>query len=218
MTRTRITALDPSTYGRTPWKNGGGVVIDIAGESREGAASAAGWDATLWRFGRTTIPAAAPFSDLAGFDRLLMVVEGRGLVLRTPTEEIDVREPFVPVRFAGETKVVSRLEAGPVEVVNLIADRAYASIDLERLVREGSKTLAPGIHVLYAAAAACTLRCDGERRALAAGHGLQVVGDGSLIVDCVTGTVVVASVFRSTRRVEAGGPRADDTVDGLASR
>lgn len=194
MTRTRITALDPSTYGRTPWKNGGGVVIDIAGETRQGAASPTGWDATLWRFGRTTIPVGAPFSDLAGFDRLLMVVEGRGLVLRTPTEEIGVREPFVPVRFAGETQIVSRLEAGPVDVVNLIADRAYATIELARLAHEASKTLAPGIHVIYAAAGACTLRCNGEPRVLAAGHALQIEGEGDCIVDGVTGTVVVASV------------------------
>jgi hypothetical protein len=197
VSRTRFTALDPSTYGRTPWKNGGGVVIDIAGRSRETAALQGGWDAVLWRFGRTTIPVAAPFSDLTGFDRLLMVVEGRGLVLRTSTEEIDVREAFVPVRFAGETKIVSRLEAGPVQVVNLIADRGYAAIALERLAAGTPKALTAGIHVLYAVAGACALRCDGEQRALADGHALQVECDYPCTVVCVTGAPVVASVFPS---------------------
>ncbi len=196
MTGTRITALDPSSYGRTPWKNGGGVVIDIAGETRPGAPSAASWDATLWRFGRTTIPVAAPFSDLAGFDRLLIVVQGRGLVLRTPELEIDVREPWMPVRFAGETRIVSRLEAGPVEVVNLIADRSAATIELKWLGHASAMTLARGTHVLYAAAQACTLRFDGAARTLAAGHALEVESDGDVVVDGVTGTVVVASVFR----------------------
>lgn len=196
---TKITALDPSAFGRTPWKNGGGVVIDIAGELRDGAASAAGWDATLWRFGRTTIPVAAPFSDLTGFDRLLMVVGGRGLVLQTPTEEIDVREPFAPVRFAGETRIVSRLEAGPVEVVNLIADRAYAEMDLERLESGDSKALAPGVHVLYAAAEDCALRFAGEPRTLAGGHALRIDAVEDCLVVCVTGTVVVASVLVLSR-------------------
>ena len=41
-----------------------------------------------------------------------------------------MRTPFRPVRFAGETPIVSRLEAGPVEVVNLIGDRAMVRIDL----------------------------------------------------------------------------------------
>ena len=197
MTGTRITALDPSTYGRTPWKNGGGVVIDIAGELREGAASAAGWDATLWRFGRTTIPVAAPFSDLTGFERLLMVIGGRGLVLRTPTEEIDVRAPFTAVRFTGEAGIVSRLESGAVEVVNLIAHRAYATIDLERLASDDSKALASGIHVLYAAAGDCELRLGAARRALAGGHALRIDGGGGSDGDlrCLTGTLVVASVF-----------------------
>ena len=44
-----------------------------------------------------------------------MLIAGRGLVLDTPDGEIDVRRPFRPVRFAGETRIVSRLEAGPVE-------------------------------------------------------------------------------------------------------
>ena len=60
------------------------------------------------------------FSDLSGFDREQVLVCGQGLVLETPSGEIDVRQPFKPVRFAGETGIVSRLEAGPVEVVNLL--------------------------------------------------------------------------------------------------
>ena len=39
-----ITLLDPAGYRRTPWKNGGGVTVDIA-EHKD-----------AWRFGRTPIP------------------------------------------------------------------------------------------------------------------------------------------------------------------
>jgi uncharacterized protein len=46
-----ITPLDPAGYRRTPWKNGGGVTVDIA--EHEDA----------WRFGRTPITTAGPFSD-----------------------------------------------------------------------------------------------------------------------------------------------------------
>ena len=150
MSPPRITALDPSGYRRTPWKNGGGVAIDIAGAMRPGS-EAAGWNGTLWRFGRTTIETGAPFSDLTGFDRLQMVVAGRGLVLQTPAGEIDLREPFVPVRFQGETAIVSRLEAGPVDVVNLIADRSYAAIELALVAAKQARRHDAGIHVVYAA-------------------------------------------------------------------
>jgi uncharacterized protein len=86
-----VTRLDPSRYVRTPWKNGGGVTIDIA------------FDGDTWRFSRTPITVAGPFSDYTGFDRMQVLVAGSGLVLQTPDGDIDVRRPFEPVRFAGET-------------------------------------------------------------------------------------------------------------------
>ncbi len=123
--------LDPAHYRRTPWKNGGGVTIDIAAAYRAGG-DAAGWNNMLWRFGRTRIERPGPFSDLSGYDRVLAVIEGRGLVLhprdRAPLE---AREPFVPVRFPGEWAIASDLTDGPVGVLNLIADRARYAIDLE---------------------------------------------------------------------------------------
>jgi environmental stress-induced protein Ves len=113
-----ITLLLPSQYKRTPWKNGGGTTTTIAEQNG------------VWQFGRTPITAAGPFSDYAGYDRLQVLVAGRGLVLQTTDGEIDVRVPFRPVRFKGEDKIVSRLEAGPVEVVNLIGRRADVAIEL----------------------------------------------------------------------------------------
>ena len=130
-----ITLLDPSQYRRTPWKNGGGVTVDIAEQD------------DVWRFGRTPITAPGPFSDYAGFDRLQVLVAGRGLVLDTPDGEIDVRTPFKPVRFNGETRIVSRLESGPVEVVNLIGARAKVRIALDVLRSDGALTVEPGTHL-----------------------------------------------------------------------
>ena len=193
MTALRLSALDPSGYRRTPWKNGGGVALDIAGASRPGAAPSE-WNATIWRFGRTSIDTAAPFSDLGGFDRMLVVAAGRGLVLATPAGEIDVREPFRPVRFAGETPIVSRLEAGPVDVVNLIGDRSRVRIELQVLEAGSRLALGPGTHLLYAAAGPCEVHCDDRRCLIAAGHALQV--DCALRVDLhgVGGRTLIGSV------------------------
>jgi environmental stress-induced protein Ves len=194
MNAARIRVLAPSAYRRTPWKNGRGVAIDIAGASRPGCQPGE-WNGMLWRFGRTTIEADGPFSDLAGFDRLQMVVMGGGLVLQAPTREIDVREPFVPVRFEGETAIFARLEAGPVDVVNLIADRSFAAIDLLRLAAGAGRQLAPGLHVCYAPNEACALRCDGKHYELAAGHALQVHCDEAVLVEALGGILLVGSVF-----------------------
>ena len=157
-----IERLAPSQYKRTPWKNGGGTTTTVVE------------DAGIWQFGRTPIVAPGPFSDYAGYDRTQVLVAGRGLVLVTPQGEIDVRKPFVPVRFAGETAIVSRLEAGPVEVVNLIGRRSDVSIDLhvladgESFVWNGAAQALPPDH---------SLRIDdGQRTILALNCGRIVVG------------------------------------------
>ena len=85
-----ISLLDPAQYRRTPWKNGGGTTIDIAEQG------------DVWRFGRTPIVASGPFSDYAGFDRVQVLVAGRGLVLVRKIHQIPL--PLeVPMRSPGTT-------------------------------------------------------------------------------------------------------------------
>ena len=199
----RLAAIDPAAFRHTPWKNGGGVTIDIAGASRPDATPAE-WAATIWRFGRTSIDTGAPFSDLSGFDRMQVVVAGRGLVLETPAGEIDVREPFVPVRFHGETAIVSRLEAGPVEVVNLIGDRSRVAIDL-RVLEAGSRlALTSGIHLLYAAVEPCELHCDEVPCTIAVGHAIQLDCGSGAEVRCARGRTLVGSVWSRSHDSHTG--------------
>src|SRR5215217_3678789 len=137
----KVTPLNPDRYQRTPWKNGGGVTTDIALDNETGG--------DVWRFSRTPITVAGPFSDYTGFDRLQVLVAGSGLVLQTAAGDIDVRQPFRPVRFAGETPIVSRLESGPVEVVNLLGDRSQVRLDLAVVEAGQTRDLGPGLHIAY---------------------------------------------------------------------
>jgi len=178
-----ITRLDPSQYRRTPWKNGGGVTVDIAEQD------------DAWRFGRTPITTAGPFSDYAGFDRLQVLVTGHGLVLDTPDGEIDVRAPFKPVRFTGETRIVSRLESGPVEVVNLIGARAMVRIDLEVLKADSALTVEAGMHLAYAADGSAALDIDGTPHRLAADHALRIEVSGPTIIKGIGGVLLLGSVI-----------------------
>lgn len=193
MTGSRIVPLDPAGYRRTPWKNGGGVTIDIADAWREGGTPGA-WEGMVWRFGRTAITAPGPFSDLSGFDRILIVVAGRGLVLAAPDREIDVRGSFAPVRFAGETRILSRLEAGPVEVVNLIGDRSAVGIDIKILEAGQSLDLAVGTHIVYCPVGSAELVCLREPHALAEDHALRIELAGEGAITCARGRLLVASV------------------------
>jgi uncharacterized protein len=187
----KLLRLDPANYIKVPWKNGGGISLTIA-QQHKGNAVAGDWSSLVWQLGRTAIVAPAPFSDLAGFDRMQVLVKGAGLVLQTPEGAIDVRDAFKPVRFKGETPIVSKLEQGPVEVVNLMASRDHAFIDLVALNPGGSRAFRPGHHVLYAPVADTCLLLDGQAVDLSANH--AAIGDGSMTVEPVSGVLLVASV------------------------
>ena len=190
---TRLTPLPPESFRSKPWKNGGGVTHDIADASRPGA-DPAGWEGMVWRLGRTAIVQPGSFSDLTGYERLQAVIVGSGLVLEGASGEIDLRRPFTPVRYDGGLPLVSRLENGPVEVVNLIVDRALCRADLAAPEPGETLALAPAIHILYAPGEAVTARCGSEAIALPAGHALRIdaEADGSLTVEA--GRALLATI------------------------
>jgi uncharacterized protein len=188
----RITHLAPSGYTRSPWKNGGGVTVDIAEERLPGSLSGS-WDGLIWRLGRTTISTPAPFSDLAGFDRCQVVIAGSGLVLDTPGGEVDLRQPFKPARYPGEAPISSRLENGPVEVINLIADRARAVIGLHVLRAGEAIELEGDMAVLHAPSTAATLDVVGRGLAMAPDHAIRLDATFGQL-RCKTGIVLVASI------------------------
>ena len=194
----QITALDPASYRHMPWKNGGGVTIDIAVSMLPGFA-AGGWEGIVWRFSRTAIVTPGAFSDLSGYERELALVAGEGLVLETPDGEIDVRQAFSPVRFAGETGIVSRLEAGPVEVVNLIGERSRVSIDLNCLAGGATIACPTGAHIIYAATSSCELSINGNACEIAAGHAVRIDAGEQFLLASRLGTAVVASIIPVAR-------------------
>lgn len=178
-----ITLLDPTSYLRTPWKNGGGTTVDIA------------FSGDVWRFGRTPIVQAGPFSDYSGFDRVQVLVSGSGLVLETPAGEIDVRRPFCPVHFTGETAIVSRLEAGPVEVVNLIGARAHVKVDIVTLDEGHTVVLGPGTHIAYSPHGEAKVAVEGDERRLAPDHALRLDLTDPTRLSGIEGCLLVGSII-----------------------
>jgi len=185
--------LDPAAYRRTPWKNGGGVTIDIADAYLPGA-TIGGWDGMIWRFGRTRIEQPGPFSDLSGFDRHLMVIDGRGLLLH-PAEapSLDVRRAFQPVFFDGGWRIMSELTQGPVAVLNLLADRLRAETVLEFHQAPAAIKLPESIGLIYAPQEAL-VAIDGEEYRLAADETVRMDGDLPMSVEVKAGGVAVACI------------------------
>jgi uncharacterized protein len=185
--------LTPADYTGVPWKNGGGVSTTIAGARLPGSA-AGDWSGVIWQLGRTQIAAPAPFSDLSGFERLQAVIGGHGLVLETPTGEIDLREPFRPVRYDGGTPIISRLENGPVEVINLMARRDLTSITLVMLDAQANLVLQAAHHIVYAPLSGTRICLNNTEHDLPKDHAIAFDGEAS--IRGIARMAIVASIGR----------------------
>ena len=189
---TEIQYLDPALYRRTPWKNGGGVSIEIA---RQGGPSWADMG-VAWHFGRTTIAGNGPFSDLSGYERLQVVVKGSGLVLVTPDSEIDLRQPFRPQRYDGGLPIVTRLEHAPVDVVNLIADKAKFRIDLRVGSPGETLTCDAGIQIIHAPAGAAAVMLGEKSCTLPDDHAVRLDSDKPTALAVLSGRILIASIVQ----------------------
>ncbi|MCE8508118.1 HutD family protein [Ruegeria pomeroyi] len=119
--------LDPRSLPPVPWKNGGGVTREIAGEPGH------------WRLSLAEVSAEGPFSLFPGQMRILTVVDGSGMELHTDGRVLRA-QLAAPLRFSGDLPVTGRLPDGPVRNLNLIFDprRVTGSVS----VHTGARTLA----------------------------------------------------------------------------
>ncbi len=186
----QIEPLGPGNYRRIPWKNARGelIVIDSAG--------AGSWEnnGVAWHFGRTAIIEEGPFSDYTGYERLQVVVAGSGLVLVAPDHEIDLRVPMRPQRYDGGTPIRTRLEQGPVEVVNLIANRERFDIDLHVAQAGATLPCVAGLHIVYAPNESGVIGIDGRTHDLARGAALRVQTASTVTITVRRGDVIVGSI------------------------
>jgi len=87
-----------------------------------------------WRVSMARVGTDGPFSEFAGIDRTLAVIEGTGLELT-----IKDRAPITlglasePISFAGDVKTSARLLAGEITDLNVMTRRARFSHRLTRI-------------------------------------------------------------------------------------
>ena len=129
----KVQLLEKGDFRREPWKNGGGFTTELARHDEDG-----GW---VWRVSVAEVERDGPFSDFAGHDRIIVLLEGKGMELSFEghgTQRIDrVHQPF---GFDGGWKASCRLLGGPVRDLNLIVDRARAHGSIAVLPAYGGST------------------------------------------------------------------------------
>ncbi|WP_136622758.1 MULTISPECIES: HutD/Ves family protein [Mesorhizobium] len=122
--------LRAAEYRSMPWKNGGGVTTEIA-VSPIGA----GLDDFDWRVSMARVELSGPFSQFAGIDRTLAVLEGEGIVLEIagypPTS---INRATALFSFPADAPTAAALIGGPITDLNVMTRRSRMTHSVERLV------------------------------------------------------------------------------------
>jgi len=127
--------LPPQDYRVMPWKNGGGTTTELTIEP-PGASLDSGF---LWRLSMAEVGVSGPFSRFPGYDRTLLLLEGRGMRLDfDQRESVHLERLLEPVTFSGDGLTSGTLLEGPCRDFNVITRRAGYRHRLEVLHLDGS--------------------------------------------------------------------------------
>jgi environmental stress-induced protein Ves len=107
-----------ASFTAVPWKNGGGITHEAIRVPPAG-------DAFLWRVSVAQIDASGPFSNFSGYDRKMVLLQGRGIALQFGNGERRVlRGAGDWVEFDGATPTGCELLDGPCVDFNLMVSRS----------------------------------------------------------------------------------------------
>jgi environmental stress-induced protein Ves len=132
-----VTVVRRADHQVMPWRNGGGTTREIA--VRPGTASGR----FAWRLSIATVAQDGPFSAFAGYDRVIMVLDGGGMVLDVDGVTHRIARPRLPFAFAGEARVHCALIDGPIHDFNVMVDRATHRATVEVVDLDGTLDLRP---------------------------------------------------------------------------
>lgn len=138
--------LSDKDFKRVPWKNGRGFTTELKVDhplKNEGFA---------WRLSIAGIVKDGEFSDFAGYDRILVIIDGNGVVLEHDNGGKDVlKKRFDIAYFSGNRKTFAKLIDGPVKDFNIIVKRdcCVSKVDITRDSKTHKFNLATGHFLVY---------------------------------------------------------------------
>ena len=123
-----IQIVRAENHREMPWKNGGGVTTEIAIHP-----PGASLEEFEWRVSLATMAGTGPFSAFAGVDRLMAVVDGRGVRLQIGGgPPVTIARGSEPLLFGGDLPVDARAVDGIVTILNVMVRRGRCRASLDR--------------------------------------------------------------------------------------
>jgi environmental stress-induced protein Ves len=116
----------------TPWKNGGGVTSEIVCQPK-----GAGIGDFDWRVSIAHIASDGPFSAFPGVDRIITLLSGGGVHLKSSDGDVDhlLNESLLPFAFKGETNINASLLDEDCHDFNVMTRRSTCSNVSLQIVR-----------------------------------------------------------------------------------
>jgi uncharacterized protein len=123
-----IKIIRRASFTAARWKNGGGITHEAIRVPPTG-------DAFLWRVSVAQIDSSGPFSDFAGYDRKMVLLQGRGIALEFGSgERRALRSIGDWLEFDGAMATRCELLDGPCVDLNLLVSNSLrAAARVERL-------------------------------------------------------------------------------------
>lgn len=119
------------------WKNGGGTTRELACFGQPGQP----FDC---RFSIADIDGDGPFSDFAGYDRQMALIDGDGIRLHGPGISLRLAPGEGPIAFSGDVPVHASLLGGKSRDFNVMTRRAACDARIELLHESASLRDAAG--------------------------------------------------------------------------
>ncbi|MCI1000208.1 MULTISPECIES: HutD/Ves family protein [Ochrobactrum] len=135
-----VALLKAENHRRMPWKNGGGVTVEIAIHPQ--GASVDDFD---WRVSMASVANDGPFSLFPGIDRSLSVLEGDGIVLDVEGHKSTLTRESEPFAFAADSQSSAQLIGSVITDLNVMTRRGRYTHHVRRITgNEAATTLETG--------------------------------------------------------------------------
>jgi len=131
-----LTILSPDTFKTIPWKNGLGHTTELA------ISEGGNLDSFDWRLSIASVVNDGDFSNFAGYQRNLVLIEGEGLILDHRNGDVDNLTNLLDIaRFDGGCNTHGALVNGDIKDFNIMTNQASFTADVNCYIEQQSVTV-----------------------------------------------------------------------------
>ena len=164
----QVNIIEPESFRAMPWRNGLGTTIELLKRDLPDG------DGFAWRLSMADVTTNGKFSNFSGYERTLLLLEGKGLSLDCDGVSHRLEKPLQSARFSGDDQTFATLHDGPVKDFNIMVQRQHCCARVSSAIdpEESTITVDGGILLVYAV--------DGELSLSGPGIRIPIIPEGHL--------------------------------------